>query len=133
MTRHRVVQPRGWAAPRGYNNGIRAKGALLFIAGQVGWDPTQDRPRFEKSFAAQFDQALSNVVAVLRAGGGRPEHLARVTLYVSNKREYQAALKAVGASWRRWVGKVYPAMTLVEVKSLLEPGAKVEIEATAVL
>jgi len=127
----RIVQPAGWASPKGYSNGVEAQGRLLFIAGQIGWDPVTCK--VAKGFAAQFDQALRNVMDVLRAAGGEPGHLARVTLYVSNKRQYVAALKQVGASWRQHVGRHYPAMTLVEVKSLLEPGARVEIEATAVL
>jgi enamine deaminase RidA (YjgF/YER057c/UK114 family) len=128
-----IVQPLGWARPRGYANGIAATGRILFVAGQVGWDPTSRKPKFAKTFAAQFDQALANVVAVVREAGGRPEDLARLTIYVTKKAEYVAAAKAVGASWRRRVGRHYPAMALVEVKSLLEPSAKVEIEATAVL
>jgi enamine deaminase RidA (YjgF/YER057c/UK114 family) len=128
-----VVQPLGWVRSRGYSNGILAEGRILFIAGQVGWDPTRLEPRFPRSFAAQFDQALSNVLEVLRAAGGTPHNLARVTLYVTRRDQYTEALKAVGASWRRRVGRHYPAMTLIVVKALLEPRAKVEIEATAVL
>jgi enamine deaminase RidA (YjgF/YER057c/UK114 family) len=127
------VQPFGWAPPRGYANGIVAEGKLLFVAGQIGWDPTSRKPKLAKTFAAQFDRALANVVEVVRTAGGTPRQLVRVTLYVVSKREYQTAVKAVGASWRRHVGRHFPAMTLVEVKSLLEPAAKVEIEATAVL
>lgn len=128
-----IVQPLGWARPRGYSNGVAATGRVLFVAGQIGWDPTSSRPKFPKTFAGQFDQALANVVAVVREAGGRPEDLARLTIYVTSKTEYLAAAKAVGASWRRRVGRHYPAMALVEVKSLLERSAKVEIEATAVL
>jgi enamine deaminase RidA (YjgF/YER057c/UK114 family) len=105
----------------------------LFIAGQVGWDPSRSKPTFPRTFAAQFDRALANVVEVLRAAGGTPAHLTRMTLYVTNKREYVAALAQVGAAWRLRMGRHYPAMTLVEVKGLLERAAKVEIEATAVL
>lgn len=128
-----VVQPLGWARPHGYANGILAEGRCVFIAGQVGWDPTSARPKFPKSFAAQFDQALCNVLAVLRAAGGTPDALARVTLYVTNRAEYLAASRAIGESWRRRVGRHYPAMSLIVVKALLAPAAKVEIEATAVL
>jgi enamine deaminase RidA (YjgF/YER057c/UK114 family) len=106
---------------------------MVFVAGQIGWDPTSSKPKLGKTFAAQFDQALSNAVAVVRHAGGRPEDLARVTIYVADKKEYLAALKTVGQAWKRRVGHHYPAMTLVEVSSLLEKGAKVEIEATAVL
>jgi enamine deaminase RidA (YjgF/YER057c/UK114 family) len=129
----RTVQPLGWARPRGYSNGVAARGEVLFISGQVGWDPKRSKPSFPKTFAAQFDRALANVVEVLRAAGGTPAQLARMTLYVTHKREYVAALGKVGEAWRRHVGRHYPAMTLVEVKGLLEPAAKVEIEATAVL
>jgi enamine deaminase RidA (YjgF/YER057c/UK114 family) len=128
-----VVQPLGWARPRGYANGILAEGRVLFIAGQVGWDPAGGKPKFPKSVAAQFDQALSNVLAVLRAAGGTPETLARVTLYVTDRDEYAEASKAIGESWRRRVGRHYPAMSLIVVKDLFERAAKVEIEATAVL
>ena len=128
-----LVQPLGWARPRGYSNGVVAKGRMVFVAGQIGWDPTSSKPKLGKTFAAQFDQALANAVAVVREAGGRPEDLARVTLYVADKKEYLAALKQAGQAWKRRVGHHYPAMTLVEVSSLLEKGAKVEIEATAVL
>jgi enamine deaminase RidA (YjgF/YER057c/UK114 family) len=131
-----VVQPLGWAHPRGYANGIVAEGRMLFVAGQVGWDPANPanvKRRFPKTFAAQFDQALANVLEVVRAAGGRPENLARVTLYVTDRDEYNDALKTIGQSWRHRVGRHYPAMTLIVVKELLEPAAKVEIEATAVL
>ena len=128
-----VVQPLGWARSRGYANGILAEGRCLFIAGQVGWDPLSARPKFPKTFAAQFDQALCNMLAVLRAAGGTPEALARVTVYVTDREEYQRASRAIGESWRRRVGRHYPAMSLIVVKALLERAAKVEIEATAVL
>ena len=128
-----LVQPLGWARPKGYSNGVVARGRMVFVAGQIGWDPTSSKPKLGKTFAAQFDQALANVVAVVREAGGRPEDLARVTLYVEDKKEYLAAVKQIGESWRRRVGRHYPAMTLVEVSSLLEKTAKLEIEATAVL
>jgi enamine deaminase RidA (YjgF/YER057c/UK114 family) len=126
-----IVNPPELAKPRGYSHGIRGRGELLFVAGQVGWDAgariTSD------DFVAQFAQALDNVLAVVRAAGGAPESLARLTVYVVDKAEYMAAAKALGGAWRERMGRHYPAMALVEVKSLLEPGAKVEIEATAVL
>jgi enamine deaminase RidA (YjgF/YER057c/UK114 family) len=128
-----VIQPKGWARPHGYSNGIVAQGRQLYIAGQVGWDPTKSTPVFESGFAAQFDRALANVVAVLREAGGAPEHLVRMTVYVTDRREYLGTLAEVGAAWRRHVGKLYPAMSLVQVAGLVEDGAKVEIEATAVL
>jgi enamine deaminase RidA (YjgF/YER057c/UK114 family) len=129
----RAIQPLGWARPRGYSNGIAASGTLLFVAGQIGWEPRHSRAKLGKTFAAQFDQALANVVAVVREAGGVPSDLVRVTVYVTRKTEYVSQLKQVGEAWRRRIGRHYPAMTLVEVKGLLEPGAKVEIEATAVL
>ena len=128
-----LVQPLGWARPKGYSNGVVAKGRMVFVAGQIGWDPASLKPKLGKTFAAQFDQALSNALAVVREAGGRPEDLARVTIYVSDKKEYLAAVKQVGQAWRKRVGHHYPAMTLVEVSSLLEKGAKVEIECTAVV
>ena len=131
--KHRHVEPLGWSRPRGYSNGVLAEGRVLFIAGQIGWDPRSSKPKLSKTFAGQFDQALANVVAVLREGDGVPTDLARVTIYVTDKRQYVAARKEVGVAWRRHLGRHFPAMTLVEVKGLLEPAAKVEIEATAVL
>lgn len=130
---HRAVSPPSWVAPKGYANGIVAEGKLLFVAGQIGWDPTKVRPTFPKSFAAQFEQALRNMVDVVRAAGGQPSDLARVTVYVVDKKDYLRSLKAVGAAWKMHVGRYWPAMTLVEVSALLEPKAKVEIEGTAVL
>lgn len=118
---------------RGYSNGILAPAGarLLFVAGQVGWD--RERQIVAGGFVAQFERALANVVEVVRAAGGAPEHLARLTIYVVDKGEYLAALPAVGAAWRRIVGGHFPAMALVEVRGLVEPGARVEIEATAAL
>jgi enamine deaminase RidA (YjgF/YER057c/UK114 family) len=128
-----LVQPLGWARPRGYVNGVVAEGRILFVAGQVGWDPTSAKPKFPKTFAAQFDQALANVVAVVREAGGTPSDLVRLTVYVTDKREYVKAIRDVGAAWKRRVGRTYPTMALVEVAALLEDAAKVEIEGTAVL
>lgn len=128
-----ILQPEGWAKPKGYANGVLAEGKLVFTGGQVGWDPTSEAPRFPADFAGQFDQALANVCAVLRAGGAEPAHLVRLTVYVTDKREYLASLKEVGAAWRRHVGRHYPAMALVQVAGLVEDAAKVEMEATAVI
>ena len=132
--RSRAIEPEGWRAPRGYANGVLVEGAgrLLFVAGQIAWDAEQ-RLVGGDDLAAQFAQALRNVVAVVRAAGGGPEHLARMTVYVTDKRRYLAATKAIGALWREVVGRHYPAMALVEVAGLLEDGALVEIEATAAL
>lgn len=125
------VNPESWPRPRGYNNGVAATGTLLFIAGQIGWN---ERAEFvSNDFLAQAAQALRNVVAVVRAAGGAPENVARLTWYVTDKREYLAAAKALGDAYRETFGEHYPAMTLVVVAALLEDRAKVEIEATVVL
>lgn len=128
-----VVQPPGWARPKGYANGLVAEGRMLFVGGQIGWDPTSETPRFPEGFAAQFEQALENVLAVVREAGGSPESIARMTVYVTDKHAYLAAAKEIGGAWRKLLGKHYPAMALVQVAALLEDRALVEIEATAVL
>ncbi len=125
------VQPEGWTAPRGYSNGYVVDG-VLFVAGQIAWD-AQQRLVGRGDFAAQFDQALANVRAVLDAARCPPERVGRVTVYVTDKDAYLAALKQVGAAWRAHLGRHWPAMALVQVADLLEEGAMVEIEATAVL
>jgi enamine deaminase RidA (YjgF/YER057c/UK114 family) len=129
-TRHDVLLPDGWPRPSGYADGMRARGEMLFVGGMVGWDA--DR-RFADGFVAQAGQALANVVAVLAAGGARPEHLVRLTWYVLDLAEYRAARPALGAAYRAVVGAHYPAMSLIEVRGLLEPSARLEIEATAVI
>jgi enamine deaminase RidA (YjgF/YER057c/UK114 family) len=127
----KILQPAGWAPPRGYSNGVAARGTLVFVGGQIGWNP---QGRFESDdFAAQARQALANVVAVLAEAGGKPEHIARMTWYVTDKREYVAAYKALGEAYREIMGRHYPAMTTVEVAALVEDRARVEIEATAVI
>jgi enamine deaminase RidA (YjgF/YER057c/UK114 family) len=129
---HAIVRPEGWAPPRGYADGVSARGRLVFVAGQVGWDPaTQEFASDE--FATQTRQALANVVAVLRAAGAGPEHLVRTTWYVTSREAYVAARRELGAAWRETIGAHYPATTLVVVADLLEPRALVEIEATAVV
>jgi enamine deaminase RidA (YjgF/YER057c/UK114 family) len=125
------VLPEGWAKPRGYSNGYRLEN-LLFVAGQVSWD-AQQRLVGPGDFAAQFRQALLNVRAVLDAEHCAPERVGRVTVYVTDKQAYLDNLKEVGAAWRECLGRHYPAMTLVQVAALLEEGAMVEIEATAVM
>jgi enamine deaminase RidA (YjgF/YER057c/UK114 family) len=126
-----ALNPPGWPTPRGYANGIAAEGRVIFVAGQVGWTAAG---RFETDdFAGQVRQALANVRDVLAVAGAGPEHVARMTWYVTDRREYLARLGDVGRAYREIMGKHYPAMTLVEVRALLEDGAKVEIEATAVL
>ena len=127
----RFLQPEGWAAARGYSNGVAAEGRMIFVAGQVGWNA---QSQFESDdLVAQVDQALMNVVAVLRAGGAGPEHLARMTGYVVDKTAYLSRQPEIGEVYRRIIGRHYPAMTLVVVAGLLEDRARVEIEATAVL
>ena len=126
-----VIQPAGWPRPRGYANAVLAEGRMLFIAGQIGWDV---QGRFASDdFVAQARQALSNVLTVLEAAGGRPQHLVRMTWYVTDRREYQRHAKELGAAYRELLGAVYPAMTAVEVSALIEEQARVEIECTAVL
>jgi enamine deaminase RidA (YjgF/YER057c/UK114 family) len=129
-----TVQPDGWKAPRGYANGIAVTGAskLVFVAGQIAWD-AQQKLVGGNDMAAQFAQTLRNVVAVVKAAGGEPQHIVRMTCYVTDKDQYAAATQAIGASWRELLGKHYPAMALVQVAALLEPGALIEIEATAAI
>lgn len=127
----RIVQPEGWKRPRGYSNGIAARGEQVFVAGQVGWNEREEI--VSNDFAEQTAQALRNVVAVLHAADAKPEHLVRMTWYVTDKHEYAACAKRIGEAYREIVGAVYPAMSLVQVADLLEDGAKVEIEATAVV
>ena len=127
----KTLLPPGWKRPKGYANGIAARGTLFAIAGQIGWNAAE---QFETDdFAGQVRQALRNVVAVLKDGGGAPEHIVRMTWFVTDKHEYLASLSEVGAAYREVVGRHYPAMTLVEVSALVENRAKVEIEATAVI
>ncbi len=129
---NRALLPPGWDAPKGYANGIAARGTQIYVAGQIGWNPATSA--FETDdFAAQVRQALANIVDVLRAAGAGPEHVVRLTWYVVDKAEYQSNLRGIGEAYRATLGRNFPAMTLVEVKSLLEPRARVEIEATAVL
>ena len=126
-----ILQPPGWARPRGYANGIAAQGRIVFIAGQIGWD---EQCRFQTDdLAGQVRQALANVLAVLAQAGGRPEHIARMTWYVTDKRAYLAASRAIGQIYREHIGNHYPAMTAVQVSALIEDRAQVEIEATAVV
>lgn len=127
----RAIQPEGWVQPRGYSNGMRARGDLVAIAGQVGWD---EKARLvDGGFVAQFERALANVVAIVRAAGGAPTDLISLTIYVTDRTEYLGALREVGEAYRRVVGKHYPAMALVQVAGLLEAGARVEIQGLAVV
>lgn len=128
-----VINPDTVSAPRGYSNGLLfpAGGRLLFVAGQVAWDRSEKIVSPE--LGPQFAQALRNVLDVVRAAGGGPEHIGRFTIYVTDKDRYIAARKEIGAAYREQMGRAYPAMALVQVAALLEDGAMVEIEATAVL
>lgn len=131
MTIHTTLLPEGWPRPKGYANGISAQGRLVFVAGMVGWDA--QGVFHSDGFAAQTRQALQNVLAVLREAGAGPEHMARMTWYVTNKAEYLGALREVGQAYREVMGAHYPAMAAVEVSALMEDRAKVEIEVTAVV
>jgi len=126
-----ILQPKGWRAPRGYSNGVAAQGTQIFVAGQIGWNAQCE---FESDdFVAQVRQALLNVVAVLAEAGARPEHIARMTWYLTDKREYLSRGKEIGAVFREVVGVYHAAMSAVQVSALMEDRAKVEIEVTAVL
>lgn len=127
----RVLQPEGWPRPRGYANGVSASGRTIFVAGQVGWDAQQRI--VEGGMVAQSRQALENIVTVLALDGARAEHIVRLTWYVTDRDAYLKAGLAMGVAYRQVMGKHFPAMSAVEVKSLMEPGAVVEIEATAVV
>jgi enamine deaminase RidA (YjgF/YER057c/UK114 family) len=128
---NRTLLPPGWKKPKGYANGIAARGTLVFVAGQIGWN---EKEEFETDeFAGQVRQALANIVAVLKEAGAGPEHVTRLTWYVTDKQEYLGALAEVGAAYRDVMGRNYPAMALVEARALVEDRAKVEIEATAVI
>ena len=126
-----MLQPPGWPRAKGYSNGIAAKGTMVFTAGLVGWNENEE---FETDdFAGQARQAFENIVAVLAEAGAKPEHIVRITWYVGDKEEYLGALKDVGAAYRDIIGRHYPAMAVIEVKGFVEEGAKMEMEATAVI
>lgn len=128
---NQVLLPPGWPRPKGYANGVAARGRQVFLAGMIGWDAEGRFP--SDDFGAQARLALENIVAVLREAGGRPEHLVRMTWYVTDKREYLAAGPAIGKAYREIIGSYAVAMTAVEVRALIEDRAKVEIEATAII
>jgi len=126
-----ILQPPGFAKPKGYSNGIVAKGRLVFVAGQVGWNAQE---KFETSdFAGQARQALKNIVAILAQAGAGPEHVCRMNWYVGDAKEYNASLKELGAAYRDVMGRNFPVMTALQVAGFVEAGAKLEIEVTAVL
>jgi len=126
-----ILQPAGWPRPKGYSNGIVAQGRQVFIAGQIGWDA---EGRFAGGgLAGQVKQALLNIVAILEEAGGKPEHIVRLTWFVTSREEYLAGLQEIGAAYRAVMGKHFPSMSVVQVVALMEVAAKVEIEATAVV
>ena len=126
-----ILNPPGWKRPKGYSNGVAARGRFVFVAGMVGWNAEET---FETDdFVGQFRSALRNTVAVLREGGAGPEHVCRMTMYFVDKQEYLARLPEVGAAWREVMGRNFPAMAAVEVVALMEDRARLEIETTAVV
>jgi enamine deaminase RidA (YjgF/YER057c/UK114 family) len=127
----KILQPPGWPRPKGYSNGIAARGRMIFTAGIVGWDEREMFPDYH--LHGQFAQALRNTLAILAEDGAGPEHIVRMTCYVIDRDEYLRERDEIGAAWREIMGNVYPAMALVEVKGLVEGAAKVEIETTAVV
>ena len=127
----KILQPPSWARPRGFSNGVAAKGQMIFVSGMVGWDA--DGKFVSNEFVGQARQALKNIVEVLAEAKAKPEHITRMTWYVTDKKEYLAASKELGAAYREIIGGYYPAMTAVEVAGLIEDQAKVEIEVTAVI
>lgn len=131
MTIHQILHPANWKKAVGYANGIRAEGSMVFIGGQVGWNG--DQVFEEKELVGQIRQTLQNILDILAEAGGGPEHIVRLTWYVTDKRDYLANLKGVGEAYRAVMGKHFPAMTMVQVADLIEDDAVVEIEATAVL
>jgi enamine deaminase RidA (YjgF/YER057c/UK114 family) len=128
---HKVLQPAEWARAKGYSNGITARGTQVFIAGQIGWDAQQKFT--DERLAPQVRMALKNVIRVLEEAGGRPEHIVRLTWYLTSRQDYLDQLAQIGAVYRDVMGRHFPAMSVVEVSALMEKQAKVEIEATAVL
>jgi enamine deaminase RidA (YjgF/YER057c/UK114 family) len=128
---HEILHPKHWKPARGYANGVAASGRMVFTGGIIGWNADQE---FETDdFAGQVEQALRSIVEVLAEGGAKPEHLVRLTWYVTDKREYLASLKEIGVAYKALIGRCYPAMALVQVVALVEDRAKVEIEATAMV
>jgi enamine deaminase RidA (YjgF/YER057c/UK114 family) len=128
---NKVLQPEGWVKPVGYSNGVAAKGRLVFVAGQIGWNA---RGEFETDdFVGQFRQCLKNIVAVLAEAGAEPAHITSMTWYFIDKQDYLTNLKAIGAAYREVIGRHYPAMTAMQVAALIEDRAKIEIQAIAVV
>jgi enamine deaminase RidA (YjgF/YER057c/UK114 family) len=131
MTVHTILQPADWPRPRGYANGVAARGTQLFIAGQIGWDAQQQL--VGRDVVSQTAQALRNMLAILAEAGARAEHVVRLTWFLTDLEEYRASASGIGAVYRQLMGAHYPAMSAVQVAGLVEPGAVVEIECTAVI
>jgi enamine deaminase RidA (YjgF/YER057c/UK114 family) len=127
----KVLQPPSWPRPKGYSNGVSASGRMIFTAGIVGWDEHEAFP--EHTLHGQFARALRNIVAILAEDGAGPEHIVRMTCYVTDRHDYLHSRDEIGTAWREIMGANYPAMALVEVKGLVESAALVEIETTAVV
>ncbi len=127
----KILQPPGWPRPKGYSNGVSASGRMIFTAGVVGWDENESFPSYR--LHEQFAQTLRNTLAILGQDGAGPEHIVRMTCYVIDRAEYLRERDEIGAAWKDIMGANYPAMALVEVKGLVEPAAKIEIETTAVV
>jgi enamine deaminase RidA (YjgF/YER057c/UK114 family) len=131
MSETRTLQPAGWPRPKGYSNGVEASGRLVFVAGQIGWD--EHEQFVSDDFGAQFRQVLLNTLAVLGEAGAGPQHITRMTWFITSRDEYLAAQAALGAAWKELMGRNYPTMSVVIVSGLVEARAKVEIESTAVV
>ena len=127
----KILQPAGWPRPKGYSNGISARGRMIFTAGVVGWDSQESFPDY--TLHGQFAQALRNTLTILAEDGAGPQHVVRMTCYVTDRHEYVVSRDEIGAAWKEVMGPNYPAMALVEVNGLVESAAKVEIETTAVV
>jgi enamine deaminase RidA (YjgF/YER057c/UK114 family) len=127
----KILQPPGWPRPKGYSNGISASGRMIFTAGVLGWDESESFT--EESLAGQFAQALRNTLTILAEDGAGPQHIVRMTAYVTDRDEYLRDLGAIGSAWKEIMGRNYPAMALVEVKGLVEAAARIEIETTAMV
>jgi enamine deaminase RidA (YjgF/YER057c/UK114 family) len=126
----KVLHPQGWPRPKGYANGIAARGEMVFLAGVVGWDAEE---RFPSGLVAQFRQALENIVAILAEGGAKPEHVVRMTWYITSRDDYLAHGREIGAVYREIMGKHFPVMAVVQVVALMDAAAEIEIEVTAVI
>ncbi len=126
----KVLHPQGWPRPKGYSNGIAARGEMVFLAGVVGWDAEE---RFPAGLVAQFRQTLENIVAILAEGGAKPEHVVRMTWYITSRDDYLAHGREIGAVYREIMGKHFPVMAVVQVVALMEAAAEIEIEVTAVV